>query len=286
MNKKIGYLYISGTAFLWGTSFIAGKFAFNGVDTIMVVIIRFLIASFFWIPIFIKSFYLVKKFFYQLIMISFLTYPATFLLEFIGLSYTSASSAVIILGLQPLVINIIGFLIWKDKITKHEISASILALLGVTIIIGMPSYINYFGCFLEFLATIVVAFWTRISKNMMTKIPPNNYTALTMIMGTILLFPFSLMVNDWNIQFTISNSLSLIYLGIGCTLIASWLYNKGLDLVESNKAGLFLALNPFFGVLLGVIILNEPITIWTIIGGILIILPMIIISFAGIVKLV
>ena len=280
MNKNSEYLYLLLASFLWGTSFIAGKFAFDGIDPILVTIIRFLIASFFWIPTFIKSFRFTKDVFYKLAAVSFLTYPATFLLQFIGLSYTSASSAAIVIGVEPLVINIVGFLIWKETIKKPEFSASILALLGIIIIIGMPNYINYFGCFLVFLSTIVVAFWVKISKNLMTRIPSKNYTAFTIIIGTILLFPFSFMVRDWDIQLTVPNSLALIYLGIGCSLMASWLWNKGLELVENNRGGLFLALEPLFGVLLGVIILNETMTIWTIIGSLFIILPIIIIALA------
>ena len=54
--------------------------------------------------------------------------------------------------------------------------------------------------------------------------------------------------------------LALGYLGIFCTLGATFLWNWGLNRVSGGISGLFLALEPLVGVLLAVTLLGEPMT--------------------------
>nr|WP_244949913.1 DMT family transporter [Fusobacterium mortiferum] len=64
----------------------------------------------------------------------------------------------------------------------------------------------------------------------------------------------------------------LLYLVVGCSIGAGWFWNKGLERSEASKNGLFLALEPVFGILLAVLILGEKLNFLSIIGIILVIL--------------
>lgn len=48
-----------------------------------------------------------------------------------------------------------------------------------------------------------------------------------------------------------------MYLGIGCSLIAAWCWNKGLESVSASISGIFLVMEPVFGVIMAVILLQE-----------------------------
>ncbi|EOG1897897.1 EamA family transporter, partial [Acinetobacter baumannii] len=69
---------------------------------------------------------------------------------------------------------------------------------------------------------------------------------------------------------SISSILALLYLGIGCSYLASKLWNKGLEVSSANNGGLFLALEPIFGVIFAVLLLNENITGVTLVGVIIV----------------
>lgn len=108
-------IYLLIAAFLWGTSFIAGKIAYDMLDPSLVVAIRYILASIILLPMtfsFMKnkeeSF--TKKDFILLVILGILTYPLTSMLQFIGLSFTSASSATTIIGIEPVMITIVGFI--------------------------------------------------------------------------------------------------------------------------------------------------------------------------------
>lgn len=66
--------------------------------------------------------------------------------------------------------------------------------------------------------------------------------------------------------------LSLFFLGIFGSALAYVWYYKGIEQIGATQAGVYIALVPVFGVGLGLFLLNEPITLPMVIGGITVIL--------------
>jgi drug/metabolite transporter (DMT)-like permease len=80
-----------------------------------------------------------------------------------------------------------------------------------------------------------------------------------------------LLTQNWRIEFSITGSLAILYLGVGCSLVAGWIWNKGLEKVRANTGGIFLALEPIFGVIMAVVLLDESIGVVALAGIILVI---------------
>ena len=211
----------------------------------------------------------------KIALLGFLTYPATFLLQFIGLQYTSASSAATMIGIEPLMVILIGQLFFKEKASLTIWLLGTIAFIGVFLLVGLSDNeeISLIGCLLVLASTIVVALWLRLSKSVLGNLNPKVYTALSLQLGTLIGLPFMLLlVKDWNINFSYSSIIALLYLGIGCSLFANWAWNKGLSETETNKSGIFLALEPVFGVLFSIILLNDSLSFTSWVGVALVIL--------------
>ena len=272
-------IYLVIASFLWGTSFIAGKIAYNMLDPSLVVAFRYILASIILLPVTLSFIRQEKedfsrKDFFMLVLLGILTYPLTSMLQFLGLSFTSASSATTIIGIEPVMIAIIGFLFFKERTSPIVFFLGIVALLGVALTVGVSALenVSFFGCFLVFLSTIVVSFWVRLSKKILTKMSSNYYTALTIQLGTLFALPVMLfLVRNWEIHYSFEGILALLYLVVGCSIGAGWFWNKGLERSEASKSGLFLALEPVFGIILAVLILGEKLNFLSIIGIILVI---------------
>lgn len=270
--------YLLLASFLWGTSFIAGKFAYETLDPALVVLFRLIIAGVILFPItlrFIKENSKSDVDWKKIALLGFLTYPATFLLQFIGLQYTSASSAATMIGIEPLMVILIGQLFFKEKASLTIWLLGIIAFIGVFLLVGLSDSeeISLIGCLLVLASTIVVALWLRLSKSVLGNLNPKVYTALSLQLGTLIGLPFMLLlIKDWNINFSYSSIIALLYLGIGCSLFANWAWNKGLSEIETNKSGIFLALEPVFGVLFSIILLNDSLSITSWVGVALVIL--------------
>lgn len=272
-------IYLVIASFLWGTSFIAGKIAYNMLDPSLVVAFRYILASIILLPVTLSFIRQEKedfsrKDFFMLVLLGILTYPLTSMLQFLGLSFTSASSATTIIGIEPVMIAIIGFLFFKERTSPIVFFLGIVALLGVALTVGVSALenVSFFGCFLVFLSTIVVSFWVRLSKKILTKMSSNYYTALTIQLGTLFALPIMLfLVRNWEIHYSFEGILALLYLVVGCSIGAGWFWNKGLERSEASKSGLFLALEPVFGIILAVLILGKKLNFLSIIGIILVI---------------
>lgn len=272
-------IYLVIASFLWGTSFIAGKIAYNMLDPSLVVAFRYVLASIILLPVTLsfmrqKREDFSRKDFFMLVLLGILTYPLTSMLQFLGLSFTSASSATTIIGIEPVMIAIIGFLFFKERTSPIVFLLGIVALFGVALTVGVSALenVSFFGCFLVFLSTIVVSFWVQLSKKILTKMSSNYYTALTIQLGTLFTLPIMLfLVRNWEIHYSFEGILALLYLVVGCSIGAGWFWNKGLERSEASKSGLFLALEPVFGIILAVLILGEKLNFLSIIGIILVI---------------
>lgn len=275
-------IFLLFAAFLWGTSFIAGKYAYGVFDPYLLVQLRMRIATLFVLPILYKrrhdvflSFKIHNK---GLLVLAFLIYPATFLLQFLGLKYTSASSATTMIGIEPFMVVFIGYFFFKNKTSRIDWILGGLTFIGVLIVAWSSQQdhsINLFGCFLVILSTIIVAIWVLTSKKILGEIDSSLFTAITIFLGFILCIPFTLFCSITSItsissNISIPSILALLYLGIGCSYLASKLWNKGLEISSANNSGLFLALEPIFGVVFAVLLLSENITGTTLIGVIIV----------------
>ena len=122
---------------IWSSSLIVGKLTYSMMDPVLVVQVRLIIAMIIVMPLF----YVVGKKLINQCVNSFggwhsLTIPPYFLLQFIGLKYTSASSAVTMIGLEPLLVVFVGHFFFKDKAKWFHWLFGAMAFIGVAILIN------------------------------------------------------------------------------------------------------------------------------------------------------
>ena len=275
-------IFLLAAAFLWGTSFIAGKYSYGVFDPYLLVQLRMAIATLFVLPVLYKKrndvFLVFRMYKRDLLILAFLIYPATFLLQFLGLKYTSASSATAMIGIEPFMVVFMGFFFFKNKTSRIDWILGGLTFLGVLIVAWSSQQdhnINIFGCFLIIVSTVVVAIWVLLSKNILKKVDSSIFTAITIFLGFILCIPFTLLfsstsLSNINSNISLSSIFALLYLGVGCSYLASKLWNKGLEISSANNSGLFLDLEPIFGVVFAVLLLKENISGVTLMGILLV----------------
>lgn len=257
--------YILIALFLWSSSFVAGKYTYSMLDPVLMVQMRLIIASFIVFPMFVRVWKRVPKTVRpQVWWLGFLNYPAIFLLQFIGLSHTSASSASTMLGLEPFLVVLIGHFFFGDKAKTHHWIFGLVAFLGVVLLIyggEETGNISLFGCILVLLAGIVFAACLRWTQRIIVQLTAQVYTTSSIVLGTITCLPFTLwLTQSWEIHWNWLGLAGLLYIGIGCSWLAYYLWNKGINSVDSNLAGILVSLEPVFAIILAVLLLGENIS--------------------------
>lgn len=84
---------------------------------------------------------------------------------------------------------------------------------------------------------------------------------LQMIFGCILLFPISLIFENWNIEWSTSFILAFLYTTLVPGLLGTLIWFYLVRRVGPVRAATFHFLNPFFGVLVAALILSEPLSV-------------------------
>ena len=114
------------------------------------------------------------------------------------------------------------------------------------------------------LATIFIGNSFRKNKNLMMIV------GLQMFFGSIILLPFTILIEKWFINWSLIFVISFLYQILIPGLLGSLIWFLLVKKVGATKSAAFHFLNPFFGVLIAAIILAEPLSFRDVIGVVII----------------
>ena len=249
--------------FLWGSSFVALKYAISSYDPAFVIFLRMLIA----LLVSLCLWRWVKRFQYKsgdwkyLLTMSLAEPCLCFLFEGYAMQYTSASQAGVLVSCLPIIVAFLAYYMLKERLSKAIICGFSLCIGGSLLLtIISPSSADaadpVLGNFLEFLAMICAAYYSVTLKQLATRYSPLSLIALQGISGTLFFAPFLFFIELPEVHN--SNALwSILYLGTFVTLGGYGFYNYALSKVSVLTAAAYSNLIPIFSLLLSAIILGE-----------------------------
>ncbi len=264
--------------FLWGSSFVAMKYAIGNLDPMLVVCARMVIASICFLPFF-RSFSRLRLRRNQVLLLAGmgLCEPCLyFLFEAAALNLTSASQASMITTMLPLLVAVAAALFLGESITRRVVMGLVLAAVGAIWLSLAASVSEHaphpvLGNFLEFLAMVTATGYIILLKKLSADLPSLFLTAAQSVIGAVF-FLLILLVTNVHIPATIPSPalLSVLYLGTFVSVGAYGLYNFGVSRVPANQAAAFINLIPLWAIILGVVLLGERFTPWQFVAGALI----------------
>ncbi len=269
--------YLVAAVLIWASAFIAAKFSYSMFDPALTVMCRLILSALLVLPTFFRSYQKVPvQYRWQMWGLGLLNFPIVLLLQFIGVRYTSVSSGVTMLGTEPLIVALLGHVFFQKSARLLDWLLGIIALIGIALVmLGAKSTdeVTILGCMLVLLGSIAFSFSIHLAQSAMKAIDPKAYTDVIIMTGAITCIPFSLLlVQDWHVQIHSEGIFAILYLSIGCTWLAYRLWSKGLQVSTANTASILTTLEPVFGVLLALLLLDEHLTLVTFFGMLLVIL--------------
>ncbi|NDV21662.1 DMT family transporter [Desulfovibrio sp. JC022] len=273
------YFKLIGSVIFWGGTWIAGRILAGDLTPYSAAFLRFFFATIFMFfltcratgkkPSCTKA---------DILPLAFLGLTGVFLyniLFFSGLQTVTAGRAALIIAATPTFIALGSALIFKEKFTAWKIAGFVLALIGVSTIIGHGNPISIitegtsFGDLCIIGCVISWAAYSLAGKPVMKKIHPIEMVYWCCLFGTgMLLVPalyhglLSEMINASFVDYS-----CIIYLALlGTSLGFSW-YFEAMQEIGPSKTGIFINLVPVTAVALGAIMLDEPVDLFLVIGG-------------------
>lgn len=288
VEKRKVWAHIAGilTAVIWGTTFISTKVLLEDFEPIAVLLYRFIIAYVALSiikpkPLAFES--LKKEFWYFLAGL--LGVTIYFLFENIGLTYTLASNASVIVSTAPLFTALLVFMFLKnEKPKKYFFIGFLFAMSGIALISFQGTStleLHVIGDLLALGAAIVWAFYSVILKKHVDMSKQMiEITKRIIFYGILTMLPFGAVYGaklDLNKLFSGVNLGNFLYLGIGASAICYVTWNYSLEVLGALKASLYIYLVPVIAIITSVVVLGEPFTL-TVAAGVVLTLAGLLIS--------
>jgi drug/metabolite transporter (DMT)-like permease len=186
---------------------------------------------------------------------------------------TTAINGALIQSTMPAVIVLLSLILYREKVATRQMGGVVLCILGACLIVlrgdlkTLPAMSFVQGDLLMIIAVSAYGLYSAMLRRR-PAVHPLSFLAATFALGAAGLFPVYLAELAITGPVALSRGiiLSILYVAIFPSIAAYFCWNKGVDLVGPNRAGLFINLIPAFASLLSVWLLGESIQIYHI-GG-------------------
>ncbi|HMQ51595.1 MAG TPA: DMT family transporter [Anaerolineae bacterium] len=185
-------------------------------------------------------------------------------LVYTGLQFTTAINAVLMQSTMPVIIVVMSYLFFGERVTPVQTIGVALSLAGALAIVAQGNVQTLLGLSLNagdalvFIAVVGYAAYSALLRQR-PAIHPLSFVAVTFIWGVGVLSPFYLWehLSGRVMVFDTVTLLSVAYVAIFPSILAYLCFNRGVELVGANRAGLFIHLMPVFGSLMAIVFLGE-----------------------------
>jgi drug/metabolite transporter (DMT)-like permease len=270
---------------IWGTGFLFGKWALDELSVGQLTLYRFLFASIGFAPITWRALRNPEtrpaRQDYTLILVAaLLGVPVQFLIQFEGLARTTVSHASLMVGALPVLLGAGSALFAHERVNKSRWLALIASMIGAGLIaFGASSgeagaQATLTGDLLVALSLVAAVAWVLMSQRLMKsgRYSPLVASAYVITAGTLMLAVWVLATEGAPpVHLSARTWASVVVLGLFATTLTTALWNWGLARVPASQAGVFINLEPVVGAILGVILLNDVLGSFAIVGGLLVI---------------
>lgn len=261
-DSILGVIYIFISAFAYATQTILGKYAFAaGLSPESLLILRFAFTTILLTPyLLIRKIPVIDR--SPLVLIQTMLFAVEGLLFFYALSQLAASITIVIFFCHPVLVAIIGSIIFKEKLHWYFIGGLLLAVSGVALVSGLTGgwgQLSPLGLLLIIGSALAYTTYSLISQKSVIKVSPLSITN-TLTLGSLLII--LLLFHDLSFISALSlKSVGLVLLmTVLNTLIAVVFFLKAVQKIGAARATLLGTLEPVLAMLLAFTLLKECLT--------------------------
>ncbi len=278
-SHRLLYLKLIGSVIFWGGTWIAGRILAGHLTPYSAAFLRFFFATIFMFFMVCRtSGHMPRCEKRDILPLAFLGLTGVFLyniLFFSGLQTVTAGRAALIIAATPTFIALGSALIFKEKFTLGKAAGFMLALTGVSTIIGHGNPVSIItegasygdlciiGCVLSWAA------YSLGGKPVLKRMSALESVYWGCLFGTFMLLGPAIyhglpqeIANASLLDFGCVLYLALLGTGLGF----SW-YFEAISVIGPSKTGIFINLVPVVAIIMGAVMLGETVDMFLVIGG-------------------
>lgn len=283
-SKMLPYLEATFAVAVWGASFIATKVALRDISPIAIVWLRFLMGV-----VILGMVVALRK---QFSWVNAREWPYFALLGFLGITFhqwlqsnglqtSDAGTTAWIVSTTPVFMALLGWVLLREKLGWIAVTGILLAFFGVLLVVYDGNFnsisLRSFGKPGDILILISAVNWAVVSvlsRRGLRSHPASLMMFYIMSFGwlfTSILFFATRDISEVG-QLTQGGWLGILFLGVFCSGLAYIAWYDALKALTTAQTGVFLYIEPLVAVVVAFFILNEAITLASLLGGGIIIL--------------
>lgn len=273
------YLLLTLTSLFWSLNWVIGKAIVGHVTPLTLTFIRWVVASvalllFAWPQVRAHG-PTVRRHWKFILRMGFWGTGLHNAFAYVGLQYTTATNGVILNSSIPILIILLGWLVYRDSLTRLQslgvavsITGVLAVLTGGDLTVLAQLQLNK-GDLIVLAGMVFWAAYTVFLREKPAELPGIVLLACCAMVGVALLAPLMLLemaIFEGHAEFTPATIGAMLYVGLFPSFLGYIFWNRAVAEVGSNVAGIFVHLMPAFGSLLAWMFLGERIHIYHLVG--------------------
>jgi drug/metabolite transporter (DMT)-like permease len=282
---RSAYALLVGANLVYATSYVATRFVLEDLPPALLALARLVIGAVILVP-----------------TVRFLEPPATrpdrsdarriawmgvvgfagaFAFSHWGLARSTATNAALLIIIEPLSIMALSPRLLGERLRAREMAGAAFALLGAVLVVlnGVPGLTralapHWRGDLLLVLAGVAYGAYTLLGRGVLARHSPLLVTARSIVWGAVVMVPLAAV--EWlggaRPVWSTGAVVGALYLAVIITAFGYLLWNWILARVSAPQVAIFVTVQPVGGAILGVVLLHEPLTVFTVAGAALIVL--------------
>ena len=209
-------------------------------------------------------------------------YTGMTVLYFSSLVYLTAGLATIVLYTYPTMVVVLAVWLLEETLTRLRVLALVLATAGVAIVVGAGvGAVDPLGIGLALGAAICYAVYTAGSRRLSPVMRPRSLMIGVLLGTTLSMAGYGAL--DGGLALPVGNAQWEIVLGLALlsTVVPHLLFYEGVARLQASQVGVLSTTEVLVTVLLGVVLLGEPVTAVLVGGGVLVVAGVLLVNADG-----
>jgi drug/metabolite transporter (DMT)-like permease len=223
-----------------------------------------------------------------MVLLSFLGIACFNALLYTAAHTTTAINVSLMQTVMPAIIILISWVVFRDRITALQMVGVAVSMAGACLLVVRGQWRVLLtmelvkGDVLMLIAVLIYALYSALFRKR-PPIHPLSILFFTFGLGALMLLPLYIYELSTVGPFFIGPAaiMSILYVALFPSIIAYFCWNRGIELIGANRAGLFTYLVPFFASIMAIIFLGEVLHLYHFMGMALIIGGMVIFNRRG-----
>jgi drug/metabolite transporter (DMT)-like permease len=264
----------------WGLSFVATKAALQEISPVTLIFTRFAIGVLLLVVIVRarkKRLIPARELWGSLTVMGFIGIFIHQMLQAHALTLTSAVNTGWLIGLTPIWSAVLAAVILRERFGAAKTIGLAVGFLGAVLVVtgGRLEAVQLVpstrGDLLVLASTVNWGVYTVLSRPILDKLDPLEFTVSSMFLGWIMLGPFFALDAGWAqyASLTARGWIAVLFLGIGCSGVAYLLWYSAVARLETSVVASFLYLEPLVTAVGAAVLLGESVRLVTVVGGLM-----------------